>query len=105
MAKSSFRVTARRVRWSSPWRGSMTSSPCLPSQNRAGLVALVVPAVRADRASSSGGPGGAIRLLAVLVVDAAQVAPGGPGGFGPPPKPLTPEQVGLIRAWVDQGAK
>jgi len=32
-------------------------------------------------------------------------APGGPGGFGPPPKPLTPEQVGLIRAWVDQGAK
>jgi hypothetical protein len=31
--------------------------------------------------------------------------PGGPGGFGPPPKPLTPEQVGLIRAWIDQGAK
>jgi hypothetical protein len=33
--------------------------------------------------------------------------PGGPGGhgFGPPPKPLTPEQVSLVRAWVDQGAK
>jgi hypothetical protein len=31
--------------------------------------------------------------------------PGGPGGFGPPPKPLTAEQVGLVRAWVDQGAK
>jgi mono/diheme cytochrome c family protein len=31
--------------------------------------------------------------------------PGGPGGFGPPPKPLTTEQVALIRAWVDQGAK
>jgi hypothetical protein len=40
--------------------------------------------------------------------------PGGPDsggqrargfGFGPPPKPLTVEQVGLIRAWVDQGAK
>jgi len=31
--------------------------------------------------------------------------PGGPGGFGPPPKPLTPEQVALVRAWVDQGAK
>ena len=31
---------------------------------------------------------------------------GGRGGFGgPPPKPLTPEQVGLIRAWIDQGAK
>jgi len=42
-----------------------------------------------------GGPGGA---------DGGR-GPGGPGGFGPPPKPLTPEQVGLIRAWVDQGAK
>ena len=36
--------------------------------------------------------------------------PGGPGGFrgggfGPPPKPLTLEQVGLLRAWIDQGAK
>jgi hypothetical protein len=41
--------------------------------------------------------------------------PGGPNGpgpdgqpshrFGPPPKPLTAEQVGLIRAWIDQGAK
>ena len=36
--------------------------------------------------------------------------PGGPGpggqrNFGPPPKPLTAEQVGLIRAWIDQGAK
>ena len=32
-------------------------------------------------------------------------SPGGPGGFGPPPKALTAEQVGLIRAWIDQGAK
>ena len=32
---------------------------------------------------------------------------GGPGGrgFGPPPKPLTAEKVGLLRAWIDQGAK
>jgi hypothetical protein len=38
-----------------------------------------------------GGPGG---------------GPGGPGGGpkGPPPKPLTAEQVGIIRAWIDQGA-
>src|SRR3954468_8668222 len=35
-------------------------------------------------------------------------APAGPGGgaggqagFGPPPKPLTAEQVGLLRGWVD----
>jgi hypothetical protein len=38
----------------------------------------------------SGGPGG---------------GPGGPGRGGPPPAPLTAEQVGLIRAWIDQGAK
>lgn len=31
--------------------------------------------------------------------------PGGRGGFGPPPTPLTAEQVGLLRAWIDQGAK
>ncbi len=30
---------------------------------------------------------------------------GGPPGAPPPPKPLTPEQVGVIRAWIDQGAK
>lgn len=31
---------------------------------------------------------------------------GGPGfQKGPPPKPLTPEQVGLVRGWIDQGAK
>lgn len=29
--------------------------------------------------------------------------PGGPGGK--PPKPLTAEQVGVLRAWVEQGAK
>ncbi len=28
-----------------------------------------------------------------------------PRNFGPPAKPLTPEQVGLVRAWIDQGAK
>jgi cytochrome c len=35
-----------------------------------------------------------------------QQSHGGPGSGGPqPPKPLTVEQVSLIRAWVDQGAK
>jgi hypothetical protein len=34
-------------------------------------------------------------------------APGGQGGRpqGPPAKPLTVEEVGLVRAWIDQGAK
>jgi len=39
--------------------------------------------------------------------------PGGPGGTNgpgghampPPPPPLTADQVGLVRAWIDQGAK
>lgn len=45
-----------------------------------------------------GGPGGGQR----------GGGPGGPGGFGgpggAPAKPLTPVQVGLVRAWIDQGA-
>ena len=31
--------------------------------------------------------------------------PGGPGGGFKPPKDLTPEEVGIVRAWIDQGAK
>ena len=33
--------------------------------------------------------------------------PGGPAGArgGPPPKPLTADEVALVRAWIDQGAK
>jgi len=31
--------------------------------------------------------------------------PGGPGKSGPPPKPLTADEAGLVRAWIDQGAK
>ncbi len=47
-----------------------------------------------------GGPGGP---------DGAGGGPGGPGGGGRPPGPpakaLTPEEVGLVRAWIEQGAK
>ena len=36
----------------------------------------------------------------------APKGPGGPRGpGGPPAKPLTAEQVGIIRAWIEQGAK
>jgi hypothetical protein len=31
--------------------------------------------------------------------------PGGQGRSGSPSKPLTAEEVGLVRAWIDQGAK
>jgi hypothetical protein len=47
------------------------------------------PQVQGGPGSGGPGPGG----------------PGGPGHSGPPPKPLTAEQVGLLRAWIDQGAK
>ena len=67
----------------------------------------------------SGGPGGpggprddhdakpqGERLAAVIKKDAGTNAPaGGPRPGGPPAKPLTAEQVGLVRAWIDQGAK
>ena len=45
----------------------------------------------------------------VMVAQVAQV--GDPDDYMPPPKnkanagPLTKEQIGLIRAWIDQGAK
>jgi hypothetical protein len=54
-----------------------------------------------------GGPGGP-----PPGADGGPQGTNGPGQFqsrlrplGPPPKPLTPEQVGLVRAWIDQGAK
>lgn len=53
-------------------------------------------------AAPSGGPAGP-------PPQANPGAPKGPGAAkgpsGPPAKPLTPEQVGIIRAWIDQGAK
>ncbi len=62
-----------------------------------------------------GGPGGTNNPPATVSADGkaapmagagAEPPPGGRRGpMGPPPKPLTTEQVSLIRAWVDQGAK
>jgi hypothetical protein len=55
---------------------------------------------RGGRGPGGGQPGGG---------GAGRPGRGGPGGGGgpggPPAKPLTAEQVGLIRAWIDQGAK
>jgi hypothetical protein len=70
------------------------------------------PAVQPGGEAGPGGPGG-------NPPPNAGGGPGGPGmgpqgtngagmrgrGFGPPAKPLTAEQVGLVRAWIDQGAK
>jgi hypothetical protein len=57
-----------------------------------------------------GGPGGGwnhgTNAPAGAVPEGGPGGPGGPGHqMGPPPKPLTPQQVGLLRAWIDQGAK
>jgi hypothetical protein len=61
-----------------------------------------------------GGPGGTNNPPATANADGKAPPAGGAaqgpqgerrGPMGPPAKPLTPEQVGLIRAWVDQGAK
>jgi hypothetical protein len=56
------------------------------------------PAAQPRDGGPMGGPGGP--------------PPGGPGPGGQPPRnfgpsaiPLTAEQVGLVRAWIDQGAK
>ena len=60
-----------------------------------------------DQPPIMGGPGGP-----PPGGEAGPQSTNGPGQFqprlrplGPPPKPLTPEQVGLVRAWIDQGAK
>jgi hypothetical protein len=53
-----------------------------------------------------GGPGGGGRGRGGPGGGGGNGGPGGrPGGGGLAPKPLTPEQVGIVRAWIDQGAK
>jgi hypothetical protein len=84
--------------WDSDKSGSLNED-----QLREGLTAALP---RPDFGGPGGGPGGPGG-------PGGGRGPGGPGGpgapggggFGPPPKPLTAEQVGLIRAWIDQGAK
>ncbi|HEY3860334.1 MAG TPA: c-type cytochrome domain-containing protein [Verrucomicrobiae bacterium] len=61
------------------------------------------------RGPPGGGPGGPGPGTPPPGADGGAGAPppagGPPGRRGPPAKPLTAEQVGLIRAWIDQGAK
>ncbi len=59
------------------------------------------------KARKGGGPGGAGGdKKPAGGTNAPAGGPGKPpGGNEPPAKPLTPEQVGLVRAWIDQGAK
>jgi mono/diheme cytochrome c family protein len=54
------------------------------------------------RRGGTGGPGGA---NASGATNQPPPSPGGPGPAAAPRKELTPEQIGLIRAWIDQGAQ
>jgi cytochrome c551/c552 len=62
------------------------------------------PKPKPGRRGAPGGPGGPGGPAGMQGTNGPA---GGPGqrNMGPPPKPLTPEQVGLVRAWIDQGAK
>jgi hypothetical protein len=85
-------------------KGGKEGKMVVPGDSKSSL--LVVAAARIDpntsmppkrRARPAGPPpGGAAGTNA---------PPGGPGRAGPPPKPLTIEEVALVRAWIDQGAK
>lgn len=95
--------------WDTDKSGSLTEDKL-----KAGLAAaLPQPNFRGGQGGpGGGGPGGAGRGGPGGGGGGAggrggQGGPGGGGfgGGGNPPKPLTPEQVGLVRAWIDQGAK
>jgi hypothetical protein len=86
-------------------KGSREGRVIIPGESEHS--ALVIAVARLDeesamppkgRGGSRGGPG--------RPGSGGQQPQGGSGGGPPqPPKPLTAEQVSLIRAWVDQGAK
>jgi hypothetical protein len=73
------------------------------------------PAMQPGGEPGPGGPGGGQAPNLGGGNGGPGAGPGGPQGanapgmrgrgFGPPAKPLTAEQVGLVRAWIDQGAK
>ena len=50
-------------------------------------------------------PGGASTNAAAMPPNPGASTNAARGPAGPPPKNLTPEEVGLVRAWIDQGAK
>ena len=91
-------------------KGGKDGKVVVPGDSKKSL--LVIAAAQIDEETAMppkhgpghGGPGGG-RPPGGQQGGGGPGGPGGPGGFGPPPKPLTAEQVGLVRAWVDQGSK
>ena len=94
-------------------KGSKEGKVVVPGQSEKSQ--LVISVARLDPESAmppkprQGGPRGAKKgpgeAGPVVAKDGGTNQPPGRGPMGPPPKPLTPEQVSLVRAWVDQGAK
>jgi len=89
--------------------GKSKESPMVIAVSQLDEEKAMPPKFKPGRRGPGGGPGGP--GAAPGDQPPGQSGAGGPpaGGpphhFGPPPKPLTPEQVGLVRAWIDQGAK
>jgi len=106
-------------------KGSKDGKVIIPGQSDKSLLVIAVARLDEEKAMppeprqwghGPGGAGGAAGPGAPGTPPNAQTPPhndggaqgaGGPprGGMWAPPKPLSAEQVGLIRAWVDQGAK
>jgi hypothetical protein len=100
-------------------QGSKDGKVIVPGNSKESLLVLAVSQLDEEKAmppkfkpghgrpGGPGGPGGP--PPAGNPGGGPPSGPGGPQGggrgFGPPPKPLTTEQVGLVRAWIDQGAK
>jgi len=89
--------------------GNALKSPLLVSVSQLDPESAMPPKPRARKPGQGGpgGPGGTHREGGTNApAGAPGQKPGGPGGNPPPPaKPLTSEQVGLVRAWIEQGAK
>lgn len=92
--------------------GEALKSSLLISVSQLDPETVMPPKPRARRQGQGpGAPGGERREGNAPANEAGNnqrpAGPGGPGGAGgpPPAKPLTPEEVGLVRAWIDQGAK
>ncbi len=102
-------------KWFTEWDAEKVGA-LTEEQIRTGLNATM-PRPNFGPAGGPGGPGGGGGGFPPGGGQGGQRPPGGQGGkggqfgggsgggFGGPPKALTADQVGLIRAWIDQGAK